>query len=203
VTATGPGTHALTDPGIIRCEAAEAVLLGAAMLAPHKAAGVLADLTEADFTSGHRAAVFAAIRRLTDRGDPPDPVCVLGELRAAGQLPARNSGHVGVFLIELIQLVPSVANAGYYRRIVFEHAYRRRARLAADRIAQAAPDHPLDTLADLIAAELAAAEAAARRAGIHPSRGKLHPPGGTSQTPSTAADKPVGGPAGGAGRDAA
>lgn len=160
------------DVGIIRCEAAEAVLLGAAMLAGHQAAGILDGLDEADFTSGKHQAVYAAIRRLIDAGQPADPVTVLGDLARGGQLPAGNGGHVAVFLIDLIQLVPTVANAGHYRQIVLEHAYRRRAAEAAERITKHAPTAALDALADLIAAEHAAITAAARRAGIHGPRGE-------------------------------
>jgi replicative DNA helicase len=151
---------------MIRCEAAEAVVLGAAMLAGHRACEILADLAEDDFAVGKHQAVFAAIRRLLDDAVPVDPVTVLGELSRSGDLSPRTSGHVGVFLIDLIQLVPSVANAGHYRRIVLEHAYRRRVRQAGERLAECASTATLNDLADLNAAEHDALAVAARRVGI-------------------------------------
>ncbi len=53
---------------------------------------------------------------------------VLGQLRRQGTENARtDSRDAGVLLVELCQAAPCVGNAGYYLRIVLEHAYRRRA----------------------------------------------------------------------------
>src|SRR4029453_6157610 len=61
--------------------------------------------------------------RLADRGQPTDPVTVLGELADRGELADVGGGP---FLHTLIEAVPTVANAGHYARLVAETARRRR-----------------------------------------------------------------------------
>jgi replicative DNA helicase len=70
----------------------------------------------------HRT-IWRAILRLADRGDPTDPVTVLGELDHTDEL-AEVGG--GPFLHTLVQAVPTVANAAHYARLVAEAARRRR-----------------------------------------------------------------------------
>jgi replicative DNA helicase len=61
--------------------------------------------------------------RLADRGQPTDPVTVLGELEHAGELADIGGGP---FLHTLVEAVPTVAHAGHYARLVADTARRRR-----------------------------------------------------------------------------
>jgi DnaB-like helicase N terminal domain len=80
-------------------------------------------LEEADFHRPAHRAIWRAILRLTDRGEPTDPVTVLGELDDSGELADVGGGP---FLHTLVQAVPTVASAGRYARLVAETARRRR-----------------------------------------------------------------------------
>jgi replicative DNA helicase len=80
-------------------------------------------LEEADFYRPAHRAIWRAILRLTDRGEPTDPVTVLGELDDSGELADVGGGP---FLHTLVQAVPTVASAGRYARLVAETARRRR-----------------------------------------------------------------------------
>jgi hypothetical protein len=61
--------------------------------------------------------------RLADRGQPTDPVTVLGELDDSGELADVGGGP---FLHTLVAAVPTVANAGHYAQLVAKSAGRRR-----------------------------------------------------------------------------
>jgi hypothetical protein len=63
------------------------------------------------------------VLRLADRGQPTDPVTVLGELSVSRELADVGGGP---FLHTLVEAVPTVANAGQYARLVAEDARRRR-----------------------------------------------------------------------------
>jgi replicative DNA helicase len=102
---------------------AEQAVLGAILTAGRLLVEVAGLVEEADFYRPAHRTLWRAILRLADRGDPTDPVTVLGELDHAGEL-AEVGG--GPFLHTLIQAVPTVANAGSYARLVAEAARRRR-----------------------------------------------------------------------------
>jgi replicative DNA helicase len=61
--------------------------------------------------------------RLADRGEPTDPITVLGELDHASELADVGGGP---FLHTLIEAVPTVANASHYAQLVADAARRRR-----------------------------------------------------------------------------
>jgi hypothetical protein len=61
--------------------------------------------------------------RLADRGQPTDPVTMLGELDDSGELADVGGGP---FLHTLVEAVPTVANAGHYADLVADTARRRR-----------------------------------------------------------------------------
>jgi replicative DNA helicase len=101
---------------------AEEAVLGAILAAGRLLAEVTAVLEEADFYRPAHRTIWRAILRLADRGEPTDPITVLGELDA-GELADVGGGP---FLHTLVQAVPTVANAGHYARLVAETARRRR-----------------------------------------------------------------------------
>jgi replicative DNA helicase len=98
-------------------------VLGAVLAAGRLLVEVAGQLEEADFYRPAHRTIWRAILRLADRGEPTDPVTVLGELDHAGEL-AEVGG--GPFLHTLVQAVPTVANAAHYARLVAEAARRRR-----------------------------------------------------------------------------
>jgi replicative DNA helicase len=102
---------------------AEEAVLGAMLAAGRLLAEVAAVLEEADFYRPAHRAIWRAILRLTDRGQPTDPVTVLGELDHAGELADVGGGP---FLHTLIEAVPTVANASHYAQLVADTARRRR-----------------------------------------------------------------------------
>jgi replicative DNA helicase len=63
---------------------AEEAVLGAILTAGRLLVDVAAVLEEADFYRPAHRAIWRAILRLTDRGEPTDPVTVLGELDNSG-----------------------------------------------------------------------------------------------------------------------
>jgi hypothetical protein len=102
---------------------AEEGVLGAVLTAGRLLAEVAAVLEEADFYRPAHRAIWRALLRLADRGQPTDPVTVLGELDHAGELADVGGGP---FLHTLVEAVPTVANAGHYADLVAECARRRR-----------------------------------------------------------------------------
>jgi hypothetical protein len=102
---------------------AEEAVLGAVLASGRLLAEVAGLLEEADLYRPAHRAIWRAILRLADRGEPTDPVTVLGELEQAGELADVGGGP---FLHTLVEAVPTVANAGHYARLVAETARRRR-----------------------------------------------------------------------------
>jgi hypothetical protein len=102
---------------------AEEAVLGAVLAAGRLLPEVAGQLEEGDFYRPAHRAIWRAMLRLADRGEPTDPVTVLGELDASGELADVGGGP---FLHTLVEAVPTVANAGHYARLVAEAARRRR-----------------------------------------------------------------------------
>jgi hypothetical protein len=102
---------------------AEEAVLGAILAAGQLLAEVAGVLEEADFYRPAHRAIWRTILRLADRGQPTDPVTVLGELDHAGELADVGGGP---FLHTLVAAVPTVANAAHYAQLVAEAARRRR-----------------------------------------------------------------------------
>ena len=149
---------------MIGCREAEAALLGACLLAPPRALDVLSGLVEDDFTDPRHQVTFAAMCGLVDRGVPPDPVTTLGHLRSTGRLrPFTTDRDPGVFLADLASATPLPTSARHYRQIVLEHALRRRAHQAGERIQQAAEAEDYTVLLEVLDGEHRAVMAAARR----------------------------------------
>jgi replicative DNA helicase len=102
---------------------AEEAVLGAILAAGRLLAEVAAVLEEANFYRPAHRTIWRAVLRLADRGEPTDPVTVLGELDDGGELADVGGGP---FLHTLVQAVPTVANAGHYAQLVADCARRRR-----------------------------------------------------------------------------
>lgn len=112
---------------------AEQCCLGGMLLS----AGAIADVRDIigpldHYRPAHQM-VHEAILRLDDAGEPVDAVTVADHLAQRGEL-ARAGG--APYLHTLIASVPTAANAGYYARIVYDKAVRRRAVEAGTRITQ-------------------------------------------------------------------
>lgn len=91
---------------------AEQCALGAAMLSADAAVTVLETLSPEDFLRTGHQIVFRAIRALSDRGEPIDPVTVRLQMlkqRAGGEVPPD-----GDYLFRLVHTVPTAANVSYY-----------------------------------------------------------------------------------------
>jgi replicative DNA helicase len=130
---------------------AEQAVLGAILASGQIPIEVLALVEEADFYRPAHRAVWRAIGRLADRGEPIDPVTVLGELQHTGELDDVGGAP---FLHTLLASVPTVANAAHYARLVAHAAHNRRVNDLRMRLAQSDTDPA--ALAHL-AAELAKA----------------------------------------------
>jgi replicative DNA helicase len=102
---------------------AEEAVLGAVLAAGRLLAEVAAVLEEVDFFRPAHRTIWRAMLRLADRGQPTDPVTVLGELDHTGELAEVGGGS---FLHTLTEAVPTIANAGHYAGLVAETARRRR-----------------------------------------------------------------------------
>lgn len=110
---------------------AEQAVLGGMMLSKDAIADVVDKITGEDFYRPNHANVFAAIIDLYGRGEPADAVTVAGELDRRGLL-ARIGG--APYLLDLIQCVPTAANAGYYAGVVAEKSTLRRLVQAGTRV---------------------------------------------------------------------
>ena len=146
------------------CPHAEAALLGCCLLAPPREPDARSWLVEDDFVDPRHRVTFAAMLDLVDQGTPPDPVTVLGHLRSTGRLRSFTADRdPGVFLADLASATPLPASAQHYRTIVLEHAFRRRAHQAGERLQQAAEAEDYTVLLGILDGEHRAVLAAACR----------------------------------------
>jgi DnaB-like helicase N terminal domain/AAA domain len=112
---------------------AEEATLGAMMVSAEALVAVHDQLREEDFYRPAHRVVFVAIRSLTGRSHPVDPVTVGAELAHDGSLTDIGGAP---FLHTLVAAVPLPANAGHYARIVIEQARLRRLIDAGTQITQ-------------------------------------------------------------------
>ncbi|GAA2201492.1 replicative DNA helicase [Sinomonas flava] len=112
---------------------AEQSVLGGMMLSKDAIADVVEVVRGVDFYRPAHEAIYEAIIDLYGRGEPADAVTVSDELTKRGEI-----NRVGgpAYLHELIQSVPTAANAGYYAEIVAERAVLRRLVGAGTKIVQ-------------------------------------------------------------------
>jgi DnaB-like helicase N terminal domain/AAA domain len=117
--------------------AAEQAVLGSMLLSAAAAEECRPVLSAEDFYRPAHGVIFETVAAMMRAGEPADAVTVKDRLEAAGEI-ARVGG--APYLHTLIACVPATANAGYYARIVREHAVRRRLEVAGRRILQWAQD---------------------------------------------------------------
>ena len=113
--------------------AAEQSALGSMMLSKDAIADCVETLKSQDFYRPAHESIYEAVLDLYGRGEPVDAVTVSDELSKRGDL-ARIGGTP--YLYQLINGVPTAANAGYYAEIVAERAVLRRLVEAGTRIVQ-------------------------------------------------------------------
>ena len=102
---------------------AEVSVIGSMLLSRDAIAEVTEVLLPDDFYRGAHRTMYEAIRDLYDRGEPVDAVLLSDELSRRGQLDDVGGA---LAIADLLDKVPTAANALYYARIVSEHAIRRR-----------------------------------------------------------------------------
>lgn len=112
---------------------AEMGVLGGMMLSKDAIADVVEKLRSIDFYRPAHETIYDAIIDLYGHGEPADFVTVADALRTKGDL-ERVGG--AAYLADLIDTVPTAANAGFYADIVAERATLRRLVEAGTRIVQ-------------------------------------------------------------------
>ena len=126
---SGPGFDR-TPPQDI---AAEQSVLGGMLISKDAIADVIEQIKGTDFYRPSHEAIYDVIIDLYGRGEPADAITVVAELTKRGEM-SRIGG--APYIHELISMVPTAANAGYYARIVRERAVLRRLVQAGTRIVQ-------------------------------------------------------------------
>ncbi len=118
--------------------AAERSVLGSMMLSKDAIADCIEALRGPDFYRPAHEIIFEAIASLYSHGEPADAVTVADELTKIGEL-----GRIGgaSYLHDLIQAVPTAANASFYAEIVAERAVLRRLVDAGTRVVQLGHSH--------------------------------------------------------------
>ncbi len=128
-SAHGPGDDRLPPQDV----GAEQSVLGGMLLSKDAIADVGETVRGHDFYRPAHEIVYDAIIDLYSRGEPADAITVADELSKRGDL-QRVGGQA--YLHQLIQSVPTAANAGYYAAIVAERAILRRLVEAGTKIVQ-------------------------------------------------------------------
>ena len=125
----GPGDSRLPPQDVH----AEQSVLGGMLLSKDAIGDVAEALKSTDFYRPAHELIYDAIVDLFSRGEPVDAITVADEMTKRGTL-QRIGGQA--YLHDLIQSVPTAANAGYYATIVSERAVLRRLVEAGTRIVQ-------------------------------------------------------------------
>ncbi|TRV71766.1 replicative DNA helicase [Streptomyces sp. 130] len=134
---------------------AEMSVLGAMLLDGKDTIGSVLDcaMQARDYYRPAHETIHAAILDLYARSEPADPITVAAELVKRGQLDKVGGAP---YLHQLVQAVPTAANATYYAEIVHERAVLRRLVRAGGAIAQmgAAGEGDLDDIRSAAEAQL-------------------------------------------------
>ncbi|MER6684660.1 replicative DNA helicase [Streptomyces olivaceoviridis] len=126
--------------------AAERCVLGGCQLSKEAIGDVIQLVSARDFYRPAHETIFLAIVDMYGKGEPVDPVTLTEALQKSGDL-AKVGG--ASYLHELVQTVPTAANAEYYAEIVAETAVARRLIEAGTRIVQRGYERQGDA-ADLV-----------------------------------------------------
>lgn len=111
---------------------AEQSLLGAMLLSPEATSETIEKVTADDFYREAHKLIFAAISKLFLLGEPADPITVAAELERLGQLEKAGGKP---YLLNLVNIVPTAANAPYYAEILQKLSVFRSLISAATKIA--------------------------------------------------------------------
>ncbi|WP_297199270.1 replicative DNA helicase [Thermanaeromonas sp.] len=122
---------------------AEQSVLGAILLDRDALLQVAEVLRVEDFYREAHRLIYSACLDLEARGEAVDLLTVTEELRRRGELEAVGGAS---YLTTLTTVVPSVANAGYYARIVAQKAALRQLIQVAQRVAERAYDEDGDVI---------------------------------------------------------
>ena len=98
---------------------AEQSLVGSVLLDSRCLNAVRAMVRATDFASSPCEAVFRAACRLADAGQVVDPVTILEDIKRHAEPVTAD------FLLQLLEITPTAANAEHYAKIVHENALRR------------------------------------------------------------------------------
>jgi replicative DNA helicase len=132
---------------------AEMSVLGAMMLTPIAVPDVIDQLQPRDFYRPNHQTIYTCIVDLYSRGQPCDAIAIAQALGIKALVRAGGA----TYLHDLLQAVPTAANAGYYAAIIARKALQRRMVEAGVRIAQIgqqADDDALDDALDRAQAEM-------------------------------------------------
>ena len=129
---------------------AERAVIGAMLVSEAAVAAVAERLTPEDFYSEVHRIIYGAMMRLYARGDPIDQLTLTNELRSVNEF-EKIGGRAYVF--QIVESVPTAANAGRYAEIVRGKALLRAVIDVGSRITEDAFREPEDVNEALDAAE--------------------------------------------------
>ena len=129
---------------------AERAVIGAMLVSETAVAAVAERLDAGDFYSEVHRIIYAAMMRLYSRGDPIDQLTLTNELRSVNEF-ERIGGRPYVF--QIVESVPTAANAGRYADIVRGKALLRAIIDVGSRITEDAFREPEDVSEALDSAE--------------------------------------------------
>ncbi len=129
---------------------AERAVIGAMLVSESAVAAVAETLAAEDFYSETHRVLYGAMMRLYSRGDPIDQLTLTNELRSVNEFD-RVGGRAYVF--QLVESVPTAANASRYAEIVRSRALLRAIIDAGSRISEDAFAEPDDVSQTLDSAE--------------------------------------------------
>ena len=129
---------------------AERAVIGAMLVSESAVAAVAESLAAEDFYSETHRVLYGAMMRLYSRGDPIDQLTLTNELRSVNEFD-RIGGRAYVF--QLVESVPTAANASRYAEIVRSRALLRAIIDAGSRISEDAFAEPDDVSQTLDSAE--------------------------------------------------
>lgn len=114
---------------------AEQSVIGSILVDSACLPAVEAELRADDFAMEINREIYRAALTLSHRSEPVDPVTVLEELTRSGVQVQRD------YLLELMDITPTAANAGEYAKITHRNAMRRAAGLLGQEMVDAAGRH--------------------------------------------------------------